>query len=246
MNELNGTPAQSPRPLTPSAVAFAPPGPPPRSPGVLRDLAFAITNRFEGGHPGSLQTLDDGIVSYGSHQATLRSGSLGKILERYLSSSATPAAERLREYSSLVAARSPSLASDTEFLSLLVIAAEEDAMAAAQDEVFATDYWRPSYNRASALGLESPLAFAAFYDTAVQGGLATIASRTAALLGPGSFTEAEYLRAFLESRRDYLLEIAELKRLSGKPLQAEMLETAAATRIGFFEAKLESGNFNLD
>lgn len=211
-----------------------------------RDLAFRITGIFEGGRYGSVQTIDDGVVSYGRHQATLRSGALESVLERYLSSASGPIAEDLREYLPAVRRKDAALRGDEYFLSLLRSAAAEAPMQRAQDDELTSSYWIPALLRAGQSGRESPLTLAVFFDTNVQGGLNTILSRTESLLDGTSVTEAEFLRVFLDQRRSFLHSVAERKRAAGLDTQAEMLGRSAEVRIGAFEALLESGNLMLD
>lgn len=65
---------------------------------ALKEYAFLVTSRFESRGYDSIQTKDKGIVSYGLHQATLASGSLEKIIKRYLMTSKTQTAIELEKY----------------------------------------------------------------------------------------------------------------------------------------------------
>jgi len=208
-------------------------------------VSFEITSAFEGGSPASLQTADDGIVSYGMHQATLRSGALLRVIERYVDRSRTSVAAMLSTYFERLRSKDITLRTDQKFLTLLRKAAEEPAMSAAQNEIFSETYFRPAVDRAASAGLRSPLAAAIFYDTAVQGGLSSVMKRTGTPRIDGPSAEVLYLRLFLLERRSYLLEVAERKRSAGAYGQAEMLENAAAHRIDGLLALLNSGNLNL-
>ena len=210
-----------------------------------RSAAFAITSAFEGGQPGTIQTVDDGIISYGSHQATLRSGQLENVIDRFVSVSTSETASTLASFANRIRIKDESLAADLLFLELLRAAASEPEMKTVQDEVFAANYYVPAMAKAESIGLATPLATAIFYDTAVQGGLNRIISRTENLLADQKVDEATYLRTFLLERRAYLNEVAETKFLAGKLTQASMLSNSAQHRVGALLELLASGNLQI-
>ncbi len=218
-------------------------------PGILTDrtrrIAFRITSAFEGGETDSLQTADDGIISYGMHQATLRSGALQRVIDAYVESSLSPTAIALSTYANRIRSKDQTLRSDERFLTLLKSAARESSMEAAQNEIFEADYYRPAVRRAVGIGLRSPLAAAVFYDTAVQGGLGSVLNRTGAADIATPTDEQNFLRRFLLARRAYLLDVAESKLYKGDVRSSQLLMSAASGRIEELLRLVESGNLEL-
>ncbi|UEC43178.1 MAG: putative Chitosanase [Methanothrix sp.] len=211
-------------------------------------MAFDITGSFEGGKPNSLQTYDAGIISYGMHQATLASGSLYNVLERYTELSKTSNSEGITKYLLRVQSRDITLRNDVEFLNLLRDAASESAMVQAQNEIFSKDYYEPAKNKAATDGVTSPLGIAIYYDTNIQGGLEYIRRATNENFIQSTPTEQEWLSTFLDERRNYLLAVADNKRKKGLETDAKYLENSASSkgRLGVLENLVDAGNLNLD
>lgn len=194
-----------------------------------KKLAFQLTQKFESQGYHSLQTSDDGIISYGLHQATLRSGSLEEIIKEYCNHSASPTSKKLAQYSKQIKLKDMSLKNNQQFLALLTEAAVEEEMKNAQNKIFTANYWQPAYKQTIEMNLKSPIAAAIFYDTKIQGGLEQIISRTKTRLLNKTYSEKEFLIAFLSERRKYLLNIAQQK----SPTQARMLQNSAYNRVGY-------------
>lgn len=196
-----------------------------------RIYAFTLTSSFEGGSPSSLQTKDAGIISYGKHQATLKSGALYQVIDKYTTISDAEPARMLTSYLSRIEERDESLRNDQRFLTLLKRAGSDPLMATAQDVVFSELYWKKSVETAITIGVKSKFGFAVIYDTHVQGGLDTVLTRTLKE-APHLLSEREFLRLFLRERQGYLLEIAAKKRSSGDHHTASMLQNSAKNRVG--------------
>lgn len=114
----------------------------PRKIENIRRAAFNITAAFEGSGYGAFQNYDKGVVSYGRFQFTLASGGLFTVLERYLAKAETETAVTLRShYIQRVHDRDETLRHDADFKRLLLAAATDPAMAAAQDSVATEKYW---------------------------------------------------------------------------------------------------------
>jgi hypothetical protein len=225
------------------------------------DIAFDITGIFEGGKPDSLQTVDMGIISYGKHQATLSSGSLYEVLKLFAETSQTPTSIQLATYLDRVKSKDGALRSDAMFLKLLKDAAREDAMNQAQDDVFSKMYYEPAKEAAIKDGVTSALGIAIYYDTNIQGGLATVRTRTRQHFSAlqDAPTEQEWLRFFLGERSNYLTKVAASQRTKAIELRnkgnegkahtletnASMLESAARGRVGVFQNLVNSGNLDL-
>jgi len=215
---------------------------------ITRRVAFRITGVFEAPSYSTIQTIDSGIISYGQHQATLSSGTLGIILDIYCDSSDTGTAKELKFFLARVAAKDTALKNDAKFLNLLRAAGNEQVMKDAQDSIFIEKYWNPAIEKAVGEGIKSPLGFTAFYDTNVQGGLNSTIERVRTKLGNKSVSERDYLKTFLECRRERLLEIAQTQINSSDPTKkknGEMLKNAAKNRIGSLINLVDAGNLEL-
>lgn len=197
-----------------------------------RQAAFEFTSRFEARSPADIQTADAGIVSFGPHQASLASGTLGEVLDTFLSSSSSANATQLSRFQPRVIARDPSLRYDRTFHALLRAAAVEPAMAAAEQQVFTRRYWVPAVRAANTLGFHSSDTQRIFFDTLVQGGFQTILRHTLNRTGASPGSEREFQQRFLENRRTYLNRVAESRRLAGRIADADMLQSSAQHRVG--------------
>jgi peptidoglycan hydrolase-like protein with peptidoglycan-binding domain len=215
---------------------------------ITRRIAFKITGVFEAPSYSTIQTIDSGIISYGQHQATLASGTLEVILQRYIQNSTSAIANQLRPFMTRVAAKDRTLKNDQTFLNLLKDAGKEPIMMDAQDSIFTEKYWLPAVAKTGTQNLKSPLACACFYDTHVQGGLVNSIDRTTAKLAGTTPTEQKYVQTFLQSRRERLLEIANRQINSPNAStrrNGQMLKNAAKFRIDSLMDLANSNNLNL-
>lgn len=203
-----------------------------------KELAFELTRKFESAGYNSLQTSDDGIISYGLHQATLRSGSLEEIIKEYCNNSTSRTSKEMSKFLQQIKLKDPALKNDRNFLELLDKASLEKEMKDAQNKIFTDNYWKPAYQKANQLNLKSPIAFAIFYDTKIQGGLDSILIKTKAKLLNRTYSEKEFLITFLSERRKYLLQIAAQK----SPTQAKMLQNSAYNRVGYLMKLVDKSN----
>lgn len=160
--------------------------------GLQRETIFSIVSLFETGRLptpdayGTASVLADGAgITAGVHQATAHSGSLREVVRAYYAAGGVLGAEPLhrppRQGWSLelvedVLASSVGMAPGQEtqrvraLVALLQAAGGEPRMMAAQDLVFARDYWDPAVAYARAIGLVLPLSWLALYDLAIQSG----------------------------------------------------------------------------
>lgn len=225
--------------------------------GKYYGIANQITSLMEGGSTkGDYAALtivrDGGIVSYGKHQSTLASGSLGDVVNAYLESSKSPTARSLREYLPRVSRRDASLRDDQGFLNDLRNAAKEQAMKDAQDMVFNVGYWKPAVQAASGAGIESPLGLALLYDTKIQGGMESLMDKTRAALGGDigakvgekTIDEQSFLKKFTELRADRLENLAKAAEAKGEKARANALRSSTYRCRGFL-ALIEAGNLNV-
>lgn len=234
-------------------------------------IAGSITGIFEGGKPDSINTYDNGIISYGKHQATLASGSLYSILKLYTDKSTTTTATTMKTYLSRVQSKDATLKNDSAFIQLLKDAATDPMMSVAQEEAFKTGYWDPAMTRAGGVGITTPLGKALLYDTEIQhggGGNASILSKTKTKMGGNvgdvvsgkKIEELAFLKEFLAQRKQRLLDNAKSnrdkaaeERAAGNEAKAKQqeananaLENAAnVSRVPAWQALLDSGDLQL-
>lgn len=146
---------------------------PPSDPDRVRKAAFNITAGFEGGGYATYQNRDDGVISYGRFQFTLASGSLFSVLDRYLAQATGATADQLRsQYYEPIKARDANLRNDQNLKNLLVAAAPDPVMQAAQDAVATIVYWDASMNLSAVpRNINTPLGRALLFDMAINHGL---------------------------------------------------------------------------
>ncbi|MBP9838397.1 MAG: chitosanase [Proteobacteria bacterium] len=209
---------------------------------ALKEYAFLVTSRFESRGYDSIQTKDKGIVSYGLHQATLASGSLEKIIKRYLKTSKTQTAIELEKYLPQIENKSSILRKDKNFKTLLQKAAKESSMKMAQISEFTESYWKPVERKLQELNFHSRQAAAVFYDTKIQGGFNKILDTTLTKFKGKKLSEHLFLKEFLKSRADYLNTIAKNKDSQ----TARLLQNSIITRISTLNKIVDEENKNLN
>ena len=134
--------------------------------------SFNITEGFEGGGYATYQNYDKGIVSYGRFQFTLAGSGLFTVLQKFTSRASSPLA---RELSASYLERSrnhdPVLRDDDHFKQLLLQAAQDPIMQAAQDEAATELYWDLVQELSiQPRGIETPLGQALVFDMAINFG----------------------------------------------------------------------------
>lgn len=228
--------------------------PGPFEPIKWRPVIWSITSIFESGrpegNPAAYQTYDAGIVSYGKHQATLASGSLGHVLEAYFTRSQSNTSLRLQqEFDARVKSKDEALRNDQDFKLLLLDASTEQEMVEAQDEVFDKFYYQPAITKAQQCALSSPLGLAVIYDIRIQGGWSQVLALLTARLGnnvvgQNGINEEQWISVFLAERETWLYEIANNADARGDTA------TGNALRISTFRVRelrniAQSGNYGL-
>ncbi len=207
-----------------------------------KQLAFSITGRFEGGKANSLQLKDAGIISYGKHQATLKSGALYEVVNEYTKLSSNKEALEFANYKDSIKAKDVKLKEDTKFIDLLLRAAGDPAMSVAQNKVFTDGYWKPVVKKAEQLGIKSEIGLAIMYDTNIQGGLESVINRTLNKEPNRQLTEKDFLESFLTCRKEYLNSVAKNKRAAGDEFTAKVLERDAIQRVDKLRKLLRDAN----
>ncbi|MCF7552706.1 chitosanase [Pseudonocardia sp. WMMC193] len=219
-----------------------------------RRTADQIISVFENGVPdiqyGYIEDLQDGR-GYTAGRAGFCSacGDMAEVVRRYTEAAPiNPLASFLPTLMQLAAEGSDSRAGLEGLPQAWAQASADPQFRAAQDAVVDTNYYRPALDLAQQLGLESPLARLALYDTAVQHGvnvgpdsLAAIADRATQEAGgvpTASTQETLWLEAFLNRRRATL----------EQPSNPDTREAWAASvgRVDALHALLDEGNLNLD
>ncbi|HSP05649.1 MAG TPA: chitosanase, partial [Acidobacteriota bacterium] len=134
-------------------------------------------------------------------------------------------------------------------ISLLEEAGKDPVMSQAQDEVFDEMYWNPAMDAARKAGVESPLGKALLYDTAINSGpdnLNKIIASTQEKLAGKDYSEEEFLKAFSEERKDFILDAANRYRGKGDAGTADMLvHVASDWRMDYWNKWLDAGNLQL-
>ncbi len=223
-------------------------------PAKWRQTIWAITSIFESGspegNPAAYQTYDAGVISFGKHQATLASGTLNRVLQAYLARSSSGTAQALRnEYAARVAQMDASLRHDGRIKQLLLEAAQETAMAEAQDTVFEESFYKPAVTAARQYNVRSPLGLAALYDTNIQGGLhivlPRVTERLGGKIGEMGITEPQWIGAFLDLREERLNRLADQYLAKGDKGTGNALRTSTF-RVQEYRKLLQAGNLKLE
>ena len=186
-----------------------------------RHAINSIISVFETGrvpNPAAYATctiLPDGAgISYGMHQSTDRAGSLDNIVKRYIELGGKHAVS-LQAYLPYFASnksateppKGPWSAETRAVIDLLKVAGADPIMHQAQEEVFDRDYFQPAVNHANQIGLTKALSLAVVYDTCIHsgpGGVTMIRNMFAAKSPANGGTEAEWVKAYLNARRNWL------------------------------------------
>jgi chitosanase len=176
-----------------------------------KQTAQAIVNIFETSQvPGEYSKLtvtagDPGHLSFGRSQATLASGNLGDLLQRYCASPNARFGERLATYLSRFTARDLSLDDDTNVQNVLRASADDKLMRETQDQLFDEAFWQPAERASEVIGITSALGVAVVYDSMVQGSWNMVRDRTIAKSGdPKATGERAWIRAYVSERRAWL------------------------------------------
>lgn len=194
--------------------------------------AFNVTAAFEGTGYGSYQTYDQGIISYGRFQFTLQSGSLAAVINRFIDISTGLTAKALKkDYQQRFNTRDVSLRDDERLQAILLHAAREPEMQAAQDQIAYENYWRVVYRLSlEPRAVKTPLGQAMCFDIGIQHGtrheMFARAERELGVpsksrLGENGITEAEFIYRVALIRQEILYVIANQQNLPGVRSRAD-------------------------
>jgi chitosanase len=186
----------------------------PAAPGWLTatqaQAAKAIVNLFETGavrgHYGALAVLpgDTGRLTFGRSQASLGSGNLHLLVERYCGTVGARFGARLRAWLPALAARNAAADTDVKLHNLLRASADDPVMRDVQDAFFDELFWDPAVRASARLGVRSPLGAAIVYDSWVHGSWTSLRDRTNAGGTLNDLGEHEWLRRYVRLRREWL------------------------------------------
>jgi chitosanase len=174
------------------------------------ETAKAIVNVFEtgtvGGDYGQVSVLpgDTGRLSYGRAQASLGSGNLHLLVERYCATVGARYGARLRAWLPALAARNAAADGDTKLHNLLRACADDPVMRDVQDAFFDELFWEPALRAAARLGLRSPLATAVVYDSWVHGSWPLVRERTQVAGALHDVGEHAWVQRYVRLRREWL------------------------------------------
>ena len=179
-----------------------------------------IISIFETGKIPSLASystctiLKDGAgISYGKHQSTDKSGSLDRIVQKYIADGGSKSAE-LKPFLDELAANATAALNPVSpptwavgLMTLLKEAGADPKMQAAQDYVFNEGYWFPAQKAGKDMGLTLPLSYCILYDTAIHSGPGGI-QKIRALFPEGppakGGDEKAWCYAYIKARRGWL------------------------------------------
>ncbi len=162
---------------------------------------------LEGAQYGAVDALpgDKGHLTYGVTGAALADGSLTRLVQAYI---ARPEARYVKAFQHVLNTlrdRNPALTGDRHFHNLLKAAADDPAMRALQEDMFAQAHWAPALALADKHGIESALGRLIVLDSLRQGGWETLRRRTNKAHEPlAECGEPVWLAAYLAQRRDWL------------------------------------------
>jgi hypothetical protein len=211
------TPVPAPQPAPVPAThpadipATAPAGP--DEAARIRRAAFAITAAFEGGGYATYQNYDAGIISYGRFQFTLAGSSLFSVLDKFTGRSDSGIAHELRaSYLDRVRQHDANLRNDTRLRDLLIAAADDPIMQAAQDEAATEHYWNVVQDLSiKPRGIQTALGQALIFDMGInfgpRHGFLTAAEEAIGVpprtkIGENGATEQQLISKLAELRRD--------------------------------------------
>jgi chitosanase len=178
---------------------------------LQKRTAQAIVNIFETGRLrgdyGNVTVArnDAGHLTYGRSQTTLASGNLFLLIKAYVDAPDAEFADELRSYLPRLSAHDLSLDGDLALRQVLRRAGDDHVMRSVQDAFFDRVYWNPAVQRASAIGIGTPLGTTVVYDSTVHGSFKLIQERTTASVGgPAIAGEKQWIERYVAERRAWL------------------------------------------
>lgn len=143
-------------------------------------------------------------LTFGRSRASLGSGHLHLLVERYCGTVGARLGARLRAWLPALASRSPAADREGKLHNLLRASADDPIMRDLQDSLFDELYWDPALRAAARLGLRSPLALAVVHDGWIQGAWTPLRDRASAAGTVQQVGEHEWTRRYVTLRREWL------------------------------------------
>lgn len=143
-------------------------------------------------------------LSFGRPGATLGSGHLHLLVERYCACVGARFGARLRAWLPALSSRSASAERDTKLHNLLRASADDPVMRDLQDSLFEELYWDPALRAASRLDIRSPLGVAVVHDSWIEGAWTQLRDRALAGGSVQQLGEHEWVRRYVRLRREWL------------------------------------------
>lgn len=187
-----------------------------------------------GDYGSVVATRDDpGHLTFGRSQATLASGNLHRLIERYCKAADAQFAEALVPYLHRLVARDAALDANSALHGILRAAGGDAVMRAVQDAFFDEAFWRPAVAAATKLAVTMPLGICVVYDGKVHGSFGRMRDRTDALHPGARGDEKAWITCYVAVRRAWL---------AG---HANPLLQRTVYRMDAFQALIEAGAWDL-
>jgi chitosanase len=165
-------------------------------------LTVFETGRYTSVSYGAVANIrgDRGGLSYGKHQASITSGNLYLLLQRYIVAKGQYAKD-LAPYMPKIKAKSNSVVSTT-LMNLLKQAGLDPIMQMVQDDFFYDQFFAPSLNVVNRYGFTQPLSCGVVFDSMVHGSWGAMRDRT--LEKARINDEKTWIKTYLDVRRAWL------------------------------------------
>lgn len=206
-----------------------------------KTIALAIVKIFETSKPfgryDAVAVLNDGAgISYGTSQFTHRSGSLAKVITRYLKLGGSVGADEMAEHLPQLksGANISALSKNAELKKALKEAGNTPEMQQAQREIAFENYLKPALEACEGSDFDLPLSLAVIYDSLNHGSYAKIRDKVKLTLPPSikpDEYEKEWITQYTQKRDKWLESVPRL--------------AATDYRTDFFLAQIARNNWQL-
>jgi chitosanase len=192
------------RPARPAPAAG--PGLPASQALAAKALVHILATGELRGDPAAVtvQPGESGRLTFGVPRASLASGHLHLLIQRYCATVGARHAARLRPWLPTLASRGPAADGDAKLHNLLRASADDPLMRDLQDRLFDELYWEPALRAAARLDIRSPLGAAVLHDSWLQGAWSPLRDRVLAAGSVPQVGEHEWIRRYVKLRREWL------------------------------------------
>lgn len=181
---------------------------------------------------------DTGRLTYGKHQATLNSGHLLNVINKYIENKGSLAGE-FDKFIAILQAKALSVDTDQELHTLLRRAGSDPVMQYTQDKYFKTEFSAPALKWFDRMECTYPLSYAIIYDSIIHGSWFSsvwggMKGRTDENFGTiEEIGEKEWMQSYVETRRNWLA------------YHVNVALNSTVYRMDSFLALIEAGNWEL-